>query len=149
MKKSTLGVAIILVFVVLVAAKQFVKPNSGAPGTAAPTSTATGTPAEQALAAAKSAHQPVVLAFRSNSCRPCVAMGKVLAELKPKYGDRVAIIEVSLDEGTPDMKLIEEHQIRVKPTTVLLTKNGDLAENHVGLWPADELAKRLDDLVAG
>lgn len=148
MKKSTLGVAIIVVFVALVAAKQLRQPGSGAPGTTAAATATSGTPAEQALAAAKAAGQPVVLAFRSNSCKPCVAMGEVLAELKPKYGDRVAIIDVSLDEGTPDTKLIEEHGIRVKPTTVVLTKNGDLAENHVGLWPADELGRRLDDLVA-
>mgnify|MGYP002350877627 FL=1 len=75
-------------------------------------------------------------------------MGQVLAELKPKYGDRVALIDVSLDEGTPDMRLIEQHQVRAKPTTVLLTRRGDLADTHVGLWPAEELSPRLDDLLS-
>ncbi|MBI5834672.1 MAG: hypothetical protein HZB16_20425 [Armatimonadetes bacterium] len=142
MRKSALGVGIIVAFVALVAARQLM--STGGSSSAA----SAGTPAERAIVAAKAAQQPVVLAFRSNSCRPCVAMGQVLAELRPRYGDRVAIIDVSLDEGTPDVKLIEAHQIRTKPTTVLLTKNGDLAETKIGLWPAAELAKRLDDLVS-
>lgn len=159
MKKATLAALVAALFVGVVAVKQFHRrpaaPTATQSGSGAacagsvPSSTpvATGDTAnERALAQAKAEHKPVVLSFRSNSCRPCVAMGRVLGELKPKYGDRVAFVDVSLDDTTPDAKLIQQHEVRVKPTTVVLTKDGNLADTHIGLWPAAELSQRLDAL---
>ena len=114
------------------------------------TMAATGpTKAEQALAAAKAARQPVLLSFRSSACIPCVAMDKIVAELRPKYAGRVAFVDVSLDEDSPDEALMERYAIRVKPTTFIVSGVGAVVETKLGVWPAEQIAARLDALLGG
>ena len=141
MRKTSLAALIVVAFVLLVAVRQAQRPAPTAP-------TATTTPAEQVLARALADHQPAVISFRSATCIPCKAMAKIVSELRPRYNGRVAIVDVSLDDDSPDGRLIEKYQIRVKPTTVVLTRSGELADTHIGVWPADELSRRLDDLVS-
>jgi len=140
MKNTTVAGLVIVLFVAVVAVRQVGRAGQ------APVPTG-GTAAEQAIAKARAARQPVVLSFRSKTCKPCVAMAAVVAELRPKYAGRVAVIDISLDDDTPDMKLVEQYQIAVKPTTVVLTAAGEMAETRVGVWRAEELSRRLDDML--
>lgn len=106
------------------------------------------TAAEQAIAVARAAGQPVLLSFRSDSCIPCRAMGDILSEVRPKYEGRVAFVDISLEPDTPDLNLITEHQIQVKPTTILLAADGTVLETKLGVWEPAELAARLDRIAS-
>ncbi|MBI5834669.1 MAG: hypothetical protein HZB16_20410 [Armatimonadetes bacterium] len=107
------------------------------------------TAAEQALVAAKAARQPVLLSFRSASCIPCRAMDRIVTELRPKYAGRIAFVDVSLDEDSPDEALIARYDIRIKPTTFVVNGIGAVVETKIGVWPAEQLAARLDALLGG
>ncbi len=139
-------VTLLVVFLAL-AAVVALKGGRRGPDPAEATATA-GTAAEQAIAAARAAGQPVLLSFRSDSCIPCRAMGDILNEMRPKYQGRVAFVDVSLEPDTPDMNLITEHQIQVKPTTILMAADGTVLETKLGVWEPAELAARLDRIAS-
>jgi len=130
--------AVVLAVVALVTLKP--QPAPAPPSVAAASSTA----AEQAIAAARAAGRPALLSFRSNSCSPCKAMGDILNDVRPKYEDRVAFVDISLEPDTPDMALCETYQIQVKPTTILLAGDGAVLETKLGVWEPAELSARLN-----
>ncbi len=71
-------------------------------------------------------------------------MGDILNDVRPKYEDRVAFVDISLEPDTPDMALCETYQIQVKPTTILLAGDGAVLETKLGVWEPAELSARLN-----
>lgn len=102
---------------------------------------------QEALARAKAAGLPVVLSFRSSSCIPCVAMDRILAELRPRFAERVVFVDVSLDPERLDWKLLDRYGIRVKPTTFLLNGRGGVVTERLGVWEPEALAAELEKLL--
>lgn len=82
---------------------------------------------------------PVLVDFWAEWCGPCRMLGPVIESLANKAGGAYKVGKVNVDEQ-PD--LARRYGIMSIPT-VLLFKNGQLADKSVGLVPEAKLAAML------
>ncbi len=87
--------------------------------------------------------KPALYEFGAKYCIPCKEMQKVMAELKPQYGDQVELRMVYSDEERP---LFEQYKIMLSPTQVFLDASGQEVDRHIGALPKDEVVKKLKEL---
>lgn len=82
---------------------------------------------------------PVVVDFWAPWCGPCKAIAPILAELADELGDAVKICKVNVDNNS---EIASKYEIRAIPT-ILIFKNGSLADTVVGLTSKDDLKAKL------
>jgi thioredoxin 1 len=97
----------------------------------------------QAQGSAPAKGKPAVYDFGAKYCVPCKEMQKVVAELKPQYGDQVEFRMVYADE---EMPLFKEYKIVAIPTQVFFDASGKVVDQHIGALPKEELIKKLKEL---
>ena len=97
----------------------------------------------QAQAATAAKGKPAVYDFGAKYCVPCKEMQKVVAELKPQYGDQVEFRMVYSDE---EMPLFHQYKIVAIPTQVFFDASGKVVDQHIGALPKEELIKKLKEL---
>ena len=97
----------------------------------------------QAQGAAPAKGKPALYDFGAKYCVPCKEMQKVVAELKPQYGDQVEFRMVYSDE---EMPLFEKYKIVAIPTQVFFDASGKVVDQHIGALPKEELIKKLKEL---
>lgn len=83
--------------------------------------------------------KPVFLDFWADWCGPCRMLAPTFERLAEKYGDHVTFAKVNVDEQ-PD--IANKFAIRSIPTLILM-KDGNVAEKVVGLRSEQELAQML------
>jgi thioredoxin 1 len=86
--------------------------------------------------------KPAVVDFWAEWCGPCRAISPIMQQLSEKYGDRLKITKMNIDDSprTPG-----EYGVRAIPT-VLAFHNGQVVEQLVGARPKasfDEMVKKL------
>lgn len=86
---------------------------------------------------------PVLVDFWAEWCGPCKMLGPVLEELAGEYTGRIKVAKVNIDEH---QKVASDYGIRAIPT-LLLFKNGEVAEQIVGLRSKRDLKASLDKVV--
>lgn len=86
--------------------------------------------------------KPVLVDFWATWCGPCRMLAPVIEELAKEYEGRVVVGKVNIDEQP---ELAEVFQIQSIPT-VLVFKNGQLADMAVGYRPKEQLAQMLATL---
>ena len=79
--------------------------------------------------------KPALVDFWAPWCGPCKALSPILEEISSEMSDSVNIYKVNVDENT---ELAQEHGVQSIPT-ILVFKNGSLAETLVGLKSKEEL----------
>ena len=78
--------------------------------------------------------------FWAEWCGPCRRLAPTVDALAGEYDGRVTVAKMNVDEN-PNVP--GRFMIRGIPT-MLIFKNGQLADQIVGLVPKDEIAKKLD-----
>jgi thioredoxin 1 len=97
----------------------------------------------QAQGAGPAKGKPAVYDFGAKYCVPCKEMQKIVAELKPQYGDKVEFRMLYTDE---EMPLFEKYKIVAIPTQVFFDASGKVVDQHIGALPKEEVLKKLKEL---
>jgi thioredoxin 1 len=93
--------------------------------------------------AAATPSRPALYDFGSGMCLSCQEMEKILADLKGRYGERLEVRLIYVDK---DKDLTRQYGIMLIPTQVFLDASGKEVDRHVGLFPRDDLIKKLKEL---
>lgn len=82
---------------------------------------------------------PVVVDFWAPWCGPCKAIAPILEELADELGAAVKICKVNVDNNS---EIATKFEIRAIPT-ILIFKEGAVADTVVGLTSKDDLKAKL------
>ena len=83
---------------------------------------------------------PVLVDFWAEWCGPCKMIAPILDELASEYDGKAKVAKVNIDEQP---SLAAKHGIRAIPT-LLVFKNGEVADQLVGLRSKRDLKASLD-----
>jgi thioredoxin 1 len=89
------------------------------------------------------ASQPVLVDFFAPWCGPCRILGPVIDRLAEQFHGRAKVFKVNVEE---ESELADVFEIQGVPT-LLLFKDGEVADRIVGLPPPQDTASRLERLL--
>lgn len=84
--------------------------------------------------------EPVLLDFWATWCPPCRMLSPVIEEIAKEYAGRAKVGKVNVDE---EPELAAMFRVENIPTVVVM-KDGKIAETAVGYRPKEQIAGMLD-----
>ena len=87
---------------------------------------------------------PAIIDFWAEWCAPCRAISPIIKDLAARFGDRVKIVKMNIDENpsTPGT-----YGVRAIPT-VLAFRNGTVVEQITGARPRKAFEEMVEKLLA-
>jgi len=85
-------------------------------------------------------NKPVLVDFWAEWCGPCKMIGPSLEEISEELGEQVQIVKLNIDDH-PDTPA--KYGVRGIPTMILF-KNGEIADTKVGAAPKAQLKSWLE-----
>lgn len=83
---------------------------------------------------------PVLLDFWAEWCGPCRMLSPVIEEIANDYNGKIKVGKINVDS---EEQLAAAFGISSIPTLVVM-KNGEVADSSVGFVPKDKIAEMLD-----
>jgi thioredoxin 1 len=81
--------------------------------------------------------QPVLVDFWAEWCRPCHMIAPAVEEIASQFSGKLKVVKLNVDENNQSAG---EYNIRGIPT-LLLFKNGQVADQLVGAVPKEQIEK--------
>lgn len=88
-------------------------------------------------------NKPVLIDFWAEWCQPCRRIGPIVDELAEEYDGRVTVAKVNIDEHQGAANKFGVQSI----PTLMIFKDGQLAERITGAVPKDKLVEALNKVV--
>lgn len=82
----------------------------------------------------------VIVDFYADWCGPCKMIAPVLEQIAAEHAD-IKIVKLNVDEN---MSVAQSHEVRAIPT-LLVMKNGEVADRKAGFMPKDQLVKWVQE----
>ena len=102
------------------------------------------TPYEEAIANSK----PTLLEFYADWCSTCQSMAGNIEKLEAKYGDRLNLVMLDIDDPQWD-DLGQDYQVTGIPQYNLLDETGNKIDSFVGKVPLGIMGQALNELING
>ncbi len=96
----------------------------------------------EVLAASKT--QPVLVDFWAEWCRPCHMLAPTVEQIATEYAGKLKVVKMNVDENS---NATFKYNIRGIPT-LLLFKNGEVADQIVGAVPKEQIQRVLGRVIA-
>ncbi|MEO6323995.1 MAG: thioredoxin [Thermoanaerobaculia bacterium] len=88
--------------------------------------------------------KPVLVDFWAVWCGPCRQVGPIVESLAEKWGDKVSVVKVNVD----DVPSVAERYGIMSIPTLMLFKGGQVVERVVGVSPQASLEKKFETHLA-
>lgn len=86
---------------------------------------------------------PVLVDLWAPWCGPCKAIGSTVSELAEEYTSRLKVVKLNIDQSP---ELATKYNIMSIPT-LLIFKDGQVAEQVIGLVGKDKIEKKFKSLI--
>jgi thioredoxin len=98
------------------------------------TTPASNAPAENSADLINTSETPVLVDFYADWCGPCKLMSPVVEELAGKYGSKVKLLKINVDNNH---ELAQKYQVESIPRFILF-KKGNILWQTIGAMPAEQ-----------
>ena len=94
--------------------------------------------------------KPQVLKFTSQMCLDCKKMSSIVAEVFPKYQDKITLVEVPVQSSDKSVQeKIKKYNVTLVPTMIYVSRDGKTFKKVEGAEDKKQFENRLKALING